>query len=60
MKGGYEGLQVVIKDHRGLQCVTRGYKVLQEVRRDDRAFEAVTSGYRGGVAGGLKGVTKGY
>ena len=52
MKGGYEGLQVVIKDHRGLQCVTRGYKVLQEVRRDDRAFEAVTSGYRGGVAGG--------
>ena len=60
MKGGYEGLQVVIKDHRGLQCVTRGYKVLQEVRRDDRAFEAVTRGYRGGSCRGLKGVTKGY
>ena len=60
MKGGYEGLQVVIKDHRGFQCVTRGYKVLQEVRRDDRAFETVTSGYRGGELQGVKGGTKGY
>ena len=43
VKGRYEGLQVVIKDHRVLEWVTRGYRVNKGLKR----ITGVTVGYKG-------------